>query len=185
MKHTILMIAAITVATTAYAGWDPEEDTKITQDCEQAIATFKATDDTLAVYFDEAYGYAVIPSITKGGFIVGGARGKGKLYQNGEIVGDVNLTSGSFGLQAGVEKYSEIVFFKDEAAINRLKSGGLEFDAKATAVAATQGAAANADYASGVAVFTTTKGGLMAEASIGGQKFSYEAAEQVAGTLEE
>jgi lipid-binding SYLF domain-containing protein len=144
-------------------------------------------------FFSKSYGYAVFPTIGKGGMVVGGAYGKGRVYARGEYVGDTSVTQLSVGFQLGGQAYSEIVFFEDKRAFDEFTSGNFEFGAQASAVAITAGASAEATtagssagvsggrhdattvgkYYKGMAVFTVAKGGLMYEASIGGQKFSY------------
>ena len=144
-------------------------------------------------FFSKNYGYAVFPTIGKGGFVVGGAHGKGRVYAKGAHVGDTSMTQLTVGAQLGGQAYSQIVFFEDKRAFDEFTSGNFEFGAQATAVAITAGASAQAGttgasagasgtqstaktkarYYRGMAVFTIAKGGLMYEASIGGQKFSY------------
>jgi len=138
-----------------------------------AISTFKGADPSMQEFFDNAVGYAVFPSVGKGGIGIGGAYGKGELYEGGEVVGYCDLTQGTIGFQLGGQVYSEIVFFETPATLAEFKTGNVEFSAQASAVAATAGAAAKADYDHGVAVFIHSRGGLMYEASIGGQGFSY------------
>jgi lipid-binding SYLF domain-containing protein len=148
-------------------------------------------------FFDKAYGYAVFPTVGKGGLGVGAARGKGQVYVGGKHVGNATLTQLSIGLQAGGEAFSEIIFFEDKRAFDEFSSGQFSFGAGASAVAITAGAQAGAGtsggaaagasasqeaattaggkYYKGMAVFTVAKGGLMLAAAIGGQKFKYEA----------
>lgn len=147
-------------------------------------------------FFGKSYGYAVFPSIGKGGFGIGGARGKGRVYKQGTHVGDTTMTQVTIGFQLGGQVYSQIIFFEDQRAFDEFTAGNFEFGAQASAVAinvsasagaSTTGASAgtsgtrdNPDNAStsfykGMMVFTLAKGGLMYEASIGGQKFSYRA----------
>ncbi len=142
-------------------------------DVMDAIEAFKTRDPGLQSFFDNAEGYAVFPSVGKGGIGVGGAYGKGELFENGDMVGYCDLSQGSIGFQLGGQVYSELIFFQDEASLAEFKAGTVEFSAQASAVALTAGASANADYQNGVAVFTIAKGGLMYEASIGGQGFDY------------
>jgi lipid-binding SYLF domain-containing protein len=140
-----------------------------------------------------AYGYAVFPTIGKGGVGIGGAYGKGRVYRQGKHIGDTSVTQVTVGLQLGGQAYSEIILFKDEHALKDFTSGNFEFGADASAVALTAGAEAQAgtsgasagasggkkdattkgNYHKGMATFTIAKGGLMYEASIGGQKFGF------------
>ena len=144
------------------------------REAREVIAKFKLKDPSLERFFKEAAGWAVFPTIAKGGFIVGGARGDGVVYQKDEVIGYSVVSQGTIGLQIGGQIYSEIVFFQDEPALKHFKAGNAEFSAQASAVAVTAGASADAGYAEGVAIFTMAKGGAMLEASIGGQGFSFE-----------
>ncbi|MFN5011891.1 MAG: YSC84-related protein [Gammaproteobacteria bacterium] len=146
-------------------------------------------------FFERAYGYAVFPTIGKGALAIGGARGKGRVYAKGVYVGDTTLTQLSIGFQAGGQAYSQIVFFEDERAFREFTSGEFGFGAGVSAVAITAAASASAsttgssagisggkkdatttgEYYKGMAVFTIAKGGLMYEAALAGQKFSYRA----------
>lgn len=141
---------------------------------ELTASLFRRQDPSLEHFFDESVGYAVFPSIGKGGAIVGGAFGRGVLYEDGRPVGFCKVTQGDIGLQLGGQSFSEIIFFQDDRALSDFKLGQLAFSAQASAVAATEGAAAQADYSNGVAVFTMVRGGLMFEAAVGGQGFEYE-----------
>ncbi len=161
-------------AATSSASAAREPINKRDRQAREVIATFKAKDSSLESFFREAAGWAVFPTITKGGFIVGGARGDGVVYQDDKVIGYSVVSQGTIGLQIGGQTYSEIIFFEDTAALNHFKAGNAELSAQASAVAVTAGASADAGYAEGVAVFTMAKGGLMLEASIGGQGFSFE-----------
>lgn len=149
-----------------------------------------------AAFFNSSYGYAVFPTIGKGGLIVGAAHGTGRVFQQGKYIGDSSVTQLSVGFQAGGQAYSEIIFFEDKRALDEFTSGNFSFSGNVSAVAITAGASASAgtggssagasggkkdattsgQYQKGVAVFTIAKGGLMYEASVAGQKFSYKAA---------
>jgi lipid-binding SYLF domain-containing protein len=140
-----------------------------------AIAEFKRADPSIDTFFKSAYGYAVFPEITKGGIGIGGAGGDGTVFEQGASVGSSSMSQVTVGLQLGGQTYREAIFFKDKAALDNFKGGNFEFAAGASAVAVKEGASKAASYANGVAIFTMAKGGLMFEASIGGQKFDYEA----------
>ncbi|HIG43460.1 MAG TPA: hypothetical protein EYQ14_23435 [Gammaproteobacteria bacterium] len=158
---------------------------------QDTVKTFRTASGSSSV-FESAYGYAVFPNIGKGGFGIGGAYGRGKTYVKGRVTGDVKMTQLTVGFQMGGQAYSQIIFFKDKRAYDQFTAGSFEFGAQATAVAITLAASAEAStkghaiglttgedsqamtrYYKGMAVFTLAKGGLMYEASIGGQKFSY------------
>jgi lipid-binding SYLF domain-containing protein len=143
-------------------------------EADATLATARTNDPTLGTMLDAAKGYAVFPTVGKGAIGIGGAYGRGVLYQGGTVVGYCDLTQASIGLALGGQAYSEIIAFSTDDAINRFKSGNFSFAAQATAVALKSGAGANAKYADGVAVFTMGESGLMYAASIGGQKFSYQ-----------
>ena len=158
------------------------------------IDVFKKS-DAVKPFFNSAYGYAVFPTVGKGGIVIGGAFGKGQVYKGGEVTGEASLVKATVGFQLGGQAFSQIVFFEDNRAYEDFTSGNFEFDAAASAVvitagaqvkAGTDGASAGASagpatgvqaetkYRKGMAVFVHTKGGLMYEAAIGGQKFSFK-----------
>ncbi len=146
-------------------------------------------------FFSSAYGYALFPAIGKGGIGVGGAHGRGRVYAGGDYIGDASMTQLTVGLQLGGQVFSQVIFFENKDALEAFTSGNFEFSAQATAVAITAGASAEANtgggvaagtsggrndaanahsgYRKGMAIFTIARGGLMYEASLGGQKFSY------------
>lgn len=142
-------------------------------DASAVIERFQEKDASMAKTFREAYGYAVFPTVKKGGLGIGGARGKGYVYERGRLVGRSTLTQVTIGLQLGGQAYSEVVFFKDQAALGDFKLGRLKLDAQASAIALTARASGDLAYRKGVAIVTMAKGGLMYEASVGGQKFSF------------
>jgi lipid-binding SYLF domain-containing protein len=146
-------------------------------------------------FFENAYGYAVFPTVGKGGIGIGGAYGKGQVYRKGMVMGTTTLVKATIGFQLGGQAFSQIIFFKDKRAYEDFTSGNFEFDLGASAVAITAGAQAKAGtegatagasvgprtgtqaktkYRKGMAIFVHTKGGLMYEAAIGGQKFSFK-----------
>jgi len=138
-----------------------------------AIDLAKKEDPGLKKFFDEAAGYAIFPTVGKGAIGIGGAYGKGELYEGGKLVGNCDLTQVSIGFALGGQGYTEFIFFETKADVDYFKSGNFAFAAQASAVALKSGVSANAKYDNGVAVFTMSEAGLMYEASIGGQKFSY------------
>lgn len=141
---------------------------------ERAKGVFLYTDPGLKRFFDNAAGYAVFPSVARGGFILTVGGGEGVVYkQGGEVVGYSEITSVKGGLAVGGQGFKELIFFKDPYDLNRFKAGGLEFDASASAVIAQSGASASANYRNGVAVFITGEQGLMVDASVGGQGFKF------------
>ena len=179
MRRIVLACAFAAVAAlllTGCATTPKSEEGKAALATKVQTAVDRATkaDPGLDKFFKGAAGYAVFPSVGKGGIGVGGAYGRGELYKAGQLDGYCTLTQASIGLQLGGQKYTEMIFFETPAALDRFKSGNFAFAAQASAVALKSGASANAKYADGVAVFTLGEAGLMYEASIGGQKFSYE-----------
>ena len=147
---------------------------KIIADSKEAKTEFIKADGQMANLFNKAYGYVIFPNVGKGGFGVGGAAGNGIAYERGKMTGSAKLSQLSIGLQAGGQAYREVIFFETAKAMERFKDSSLEFSAQVSAVAVKSGASANAKYQDGVMVFTMQKGGLMYEASVGGQKFKYE-----------
>lgn len=137
----------------------------------QQIASARANDPTLQPFFENSAGYAVFPSVGKGGLVVGGAYGKGVLYEKGRPVAFCDITQLSVGAQIGGQGYTEFVFFETPSALANFKAGDYTLAAQATAVALKAGAGANAKYSNSVAVFTMDESGLMGEATVAGQRF--------------
>ena len=167
-------IGLIVLAGCATAPRSLEGKANIENDAATTLAKAKTTDPSLAGVFSGAAGYAVFPSVGKGAMGVGGAYGKGVLFQRGNAVGYCDLSQATIGFQLGGQAYTEIIAFQTEQAVESFKQGNCRFDAQATAVALKSGAGANAKFTNGVAVFTMDAEGLMFEASVGGQKFSYQ-----------
>ena len=160
------------------SGWKPLlnnniKEKKASDKTIRALKKFKNI-SSLKPYFRKAWGYAVFPNVGKGGIGIGGARGSGEVFEKGKVIGRTSLTQVSIGIQLGGQAFSQIIFFKDKKSLERFTEGNFEFGASASAALISEGANASADYSDGVAVLTLSKGGLMYEASIGGQKFSYE-----------
>lgn len=169
-KRIVLVVIALFAVVEAFADWKPN----LESDAAKTLENFKTKNPNLAVYFDQAYAYAVFPEITKAAFNIGGAYGNGIVYEKNLVAGQVTMMQLTAGLQIGGQQYSEIIFFKDKATLDRLKQGKLEFGANASAIAEKQGVAGSVEFSDGIAVFTLSKIGLMLEASIGGQRFSFE-----------
>jgi hypothetical protein len=176
-KKLTVVIALMFVATPSFA-----------DDVQDTIKTFKAADETKP-FFEQAYGYAVFPTIGKGGIGIGAAYGTGQVFKQGNYTGDAEIAQITIGWQLGGQAFSQIIFLQDERAYGEFTSGSFEFSAQATAVALTAGASAQAStagnavgagktkqkasYVGGMATFTIIKGGLMYEAALGGQKFTF------------
>jgi lipid-binding SYLF domain-containing protein len=180
MFRTLSIVLAATTASLALTACSTAPKTAearndIRQDANGAVVRAKASDPTMTRVFNDAHGSAVFPKVGKGAVGVGGAYGKGVLFQDGRVVGYCDVSQASVGLQLGAQTYTEIICFADQESFDRFRTGSFAFDAQATAVALKSGAGANAKYSNGVAVFTMNETGLMFEAAIGGQKFGYQA----------
>jgi lipid-binding SYLF domain-containing protein len=183
IRMVLAMVAMLAITSVASANKYPD-----------TVALFKNAGES-AAFFDSCYGYAVFPTIGKGGLIVGAAHGKGHVYEKGKYIGNTSVTQLSVGFQAGGQAYSQIIFFEDKRALEEFTNGNFEFDAGVSAVAitaaaggtaGTTGASANASggkkdattvgssYYKGMAVFTIVKGGAMFQATVAGQKFTFE-----------
>jgi len=173
-----LIILGFAAAMPAHADWNPfsknKKEKRKDNKVPETIAMFKQKDPNLKTFFAEAYGYVVFPTVGKGGIGIGGAYGKGDVYEQGKWIGTASLKQVSIGFQLGGQSYSEIIFFKDKKALDAFTGGSYELSAQASAVAVKAGASSDAVYDNGLAIFTLAKGGLMYEASVAGQKFSYE-----------
>lgn len=149
------------------------KDQKIIDAAVEAKEDFIKADGLLKNLFRDSYAYVIFPSVGKGGLGVGGAMGNGAVYEKGKLVGMARLLQLNIGFQAGAQSYREVIFFEDKDVFDRFKQDKVQLAAQASAVVATDGAAAAAKYTNGVMIFTQVKGGLMYEASVGGQKFSF------------
>ncbi len=167
---TVLSIVFTFTMKAQVAGWNPE----LVDDAKEALQTMLEKTPKLESYYNESYGYAVFPKVTKAAIAFGGAFGNGMVYNDHQMVGTSQLIQASIGLQFGGQQYSEVIFFENQMSFEKFINGKLKFDAQASAVALKVGASIDVAYQEGVAVFTATKGGLMYEASLGGQHFKYE-----------
>jgi lipid-binding SYLF domain-containing protein len=175
-KSTLLTAVLFFLLSTGFAwAFEPDTSNEMELDVAKAILDVKKADPGIEKFFNEAAGYAVFPSVGKGAIGVGGAHGKGLVIVNDKAIGKTSLSQVTVGLSLGGQKYAQFIFFKDDVALGHFKRGNYEMGAQASAVAVTAGASADADYDKGVAVFTNIGGGLMADASVGGQKFTFEA----------
>jgi lipid-binding SYLF domain-containing protein len=184
--RTLLFLACLACAGAVAASGEKRDDM-------QALEKFLQS-DVVAGFHESAYGYAIFPTIGKGGIGIGAAHGKGRVYRNGNKLGEVSMTQVSIGLQLGGQAYRQVIYFEDERALKDFTSGNFEFGAQAEAVAitasagaqaGTEGSSASANekqssaakYRKGMIVFTMGKGGLMYQASIGGQKYEFTPAD--------
>jgi len=179
MKTTVRLIMGVSVGIGVFwfgcatAPKTVEDKAELGGKVHAAIERAKKEDAGLNRFFDKSAGYAIFPTVGKGAIGIGGAYGKGELYEGKQLMGYCDLTQGSIGLALGGQAYTELIFFETKGEVERFKSGKFTFAAQASAVALKSGASANAKYADGVAVFTMSEAGLMYEASVGGQKFRY------------
>ena len=177
VRHAFAVVAVTVIA--ALAGCQTTPDTEAKKDTlndnSQAVLTkFRNIDPSLARVLDHSVGYAVFPNAGKGGLIIGGAYGRGTVYEGGKMIGYADITQATIGAQIGGQSFSELVVFQTGDAMNRFKSNQLSFTADVSAVAIDSGVGDAAKFEHGVAVFIQPEKGLMAGAVVGGQKFTYE-----------
>ncbi len=153
------------------------KDQKIIDDAAEAKVMLLKADEGLQAFFNDSAGYVIFPNVGKGGFIIGAASGNGVVFEGGRKIGMADLKKLNIGLQAGGQSIIEVIFFETKEALTDFKEGNFTFAAEASAVAVRSGLAFNAKYKDGVAVFALPKAGLMADASVGGQKFKFHAFE--------
>lgn len=170
----VLSCAIIMLLSFGVQAQSKEKIEDLKNDAEEAKKMMLSENDGLKKFFDTSAGYVIFPNVGKGGLIVGGASGTGIVYEKGEAVGSARLTEVNVGLQAGGQAVVETIFFETKNALAKFKESNFNFAAGASAVVLKSGESINAQYTDGVAVFTYSKGGLMAEASVGGQKFKYK-----------
>lgn len=170
-----ICIASFNTAEAAKFGFGKKKDKPTMEEqIKEAMERFKEKDPSLEKRFKESVGYAIFPKVYKAGIGFGGAIGNGQVIEKGKHVGDTSLKQATVGFQLGGQAYSEVIFFHDQKALDTFKSGNFEFGAQVSAVAADAGASDDASFDQGMMVFTVEIGGLMYEATVGGQKFSYK-----------
>jgi lipid-binding SYLF domain-containing protein len=150
------------------------DEDQLIKDSKEVRTAFIKADESMKSRFNNAYGYVIFPDIGKGAVVVGGAGGRGAVFEKGKTIGTAKMVQVTVGAQAGGQAYREVIFFENKDALDRFKDNKVEFSGQVSAVAVKSGASATAKYREGVAVFTQEKGGLMVEASVGGQKFTYK-----------
>lgn len=151
-----------------------DSDEKIMNESKEAKEAFLKGDPSLANLFKTSYGYVIFPNVGTGAAGVGGAAGRGTVYEKGKSIGLAHMTQLTVGAQAGGAAYREVIFFENKAALDRFTHNKIEFTAQTSAIAVKSGSSANANYRDGVVVFSQEKAGLMVEAALGGQKFNYK-----------
>lgn len=171
----IALFLAVIMAGSSSMAQTSGKEKKLIRDSKNAKADFISTDGLMSSLFANSYAYVIFPNVGKGGIGIGGAAGNGIVFEQGIIIGKARMTQLSIGFQFGGQAYREVIFFETKADLDRFKEDKFEFSAQASAVAATAGASANVKYHEGVMIFTQQKGGLMYEASVGGQKFDFTA----------
>ncbi len=169
-----VVIGLATVSGCATAPASPEAKAALGRDVNTALAKAKVQDPSLQAFLDKAYGYAIFPTVGKGAVGLGGAYGQGEVFERGKKIGYCDLSQATIGLALGGQTFTEIIAFENKAALDDFKNGKLKLAAQATAVALKTGTSTNVEYTNGVSVLTANAEGLMAEAAIGGQTFSFE-----------
>jgi lipid-binding SYLF domain-containing protein len=174
-KHAMVVTALIVglLAGCGTGSVSKEQRDTLFKQAQASRQDWNKADPQFEAFAKKGYGYAFFPEITKGGFVVGGARGQGVVYEKGQHIGYADLTQMSVGFQAGLQDYSQLIVFEHQAAMDRFKRNEIDFGANASAIAADKGAAMNAQFVDGVAVFVRPIQGAMAEASLAGQQIAY------------
>lgn len=179
-KFTTLLALTLTSSMLAACGTTPnvgsaDDRALLHSRAIAALDDFKRADPSIEQRLSSDYAYAIFPHVITGAIGVGGAHGNGEVYRNGRLVGYADMSQGSIGAQLGGQKFAELILFQNESTLNDFQHSTVEFDARASAVAASSGAASTAKYVHGVQIFTLSESGLMAQAAVGVQKFRYEA----------
>lgn len=172
MKKIPVILLILSFSIVAFG--QTKKDKEIISESKEAKQAFLDTDKDMDKFFGNSYGYVIFPNVGKGGLGIGGASGNGAVYKQGSLVGMAKLTQLSIGFQAGGQSFREVIFFEHKSGFDRFTENKIEFAAQVSAVAAAAGVSADAKYVDGVAVFTMAKGGLMYQASVGGQKFKFD-----------
>jgi lipid-binding SYLF domain-containing protein len=170
----VLIVVAGLMVSCATAPSSSEDKQALIMEATTRMQQMRVEDPAVGEMVKRGYGYSLFPKVGKGGLVVGGAYGRGVVYEQGRHIGYSDLTQGSVGLQAGGQTFSELLVFESKSALDRFREGKLDFAADASAVVLKSGVATNATFVNGVAVIVSPIGGAMLEASIGGQQFTYQ-----------
>jgi lipid-binding SYLF domain-containing protein len=170
---TVIALATGLLVSCSTAPGTKEERDKLLREATSSQQEWHKVDSGLEAFVKKGYGYAFFPEVTKGGAGIGGAYGRGVVYEQGQHIGYADLTEGSLGAQLGGQTFSELIVFENKAAMDRFKSNQFHFGAHASAVIEKEGAAAHTHFVDGVAVFVRPTGGVMAAAALGGQNLTY------------
>lgn len=178
LKYTLIALASFAFASFNYFDnhaltQSSNRDKKIVEEANEAKSEFLKDDPLLKNIFSSAYAFVVFPNIGKGGLGIGGATGNGAVYEKGKLIGIAKMTQLTLGFQVGGQAYREVIFFESKKELDNFKEDNLEFSAQVSAIIATEGASGDVKYNNGVMIFTHPKAGLMYEASVGGQKFTF------------
>jgi lipid-binding SYLF domain-containing protein len=174
---TVMVTGLVMTLGCSTAPQDPQERTSLKEQAQSVVQRTAERNPGVRYYLENSAGYAVFPTIGKGGFIFAGGYGKGVLFEHGKMAGYCDATQITVGAQIGGQSYSELVFFQTPVVLGDFKSGSYAFKAQVEAIAADADASQRAPYRDGVAVFIVDSAGLMAEAAAGGQKFRFEPGE--------
>ena len=180
MNKTLLAAIVLAVFGFGVVGCSPtpkdeEKAGKLRSNVETTLDEMRAADPTFGKFLDDAYGYAIFPTVGKGGLILGGSYGKGEVYEKGQMIGYSDMTQATVGAQIGGQSFAQVIAFENKAALDKFIQKEFAFTAQVTAVALKSGVAKTAKFRDGIAVFQYMKGGLMAEAAAGGQRFRFNA----------
>jgi lipid-binding SYLF domain-containing protein len=168
-----LIVCYILMAKFSFPQLSPKEK-RLVEEGQEAKTEFVKKDGLLKNLFDNSYGYTILPNVGKGAMVVGAAAGNGPVYEKNKLIGMASMTQVTIGFQTGGQAYREVIFFENKEALDRFKNDKIEFSGQASAVLVTEGAVANVKYVDGIMIFAQTKGGLMYEASVGGQQFKFK-----------
>jgi len=168
-----LVVCCILMAELSFSQLSPKEK-RLVEEGQEAKTEFVKKDGLLKNLFNNSYGYTILPNVGKGGLVVGAAAGNGTVYEKNKLIGMASMTQVTIGFQTGGQAYREVIFFENKEALDRFKNDNIEFSGQASAVLVTEGAVANVKYINGIMIFAQTKGGLMYEASVGGQQFKFK-----------
>ena len=170
----VVIVAAALISGCSTAPKNEGDATKLSANADATLASYKAKDPSVQALLDKSVGYAVFPDIGKGGWVVGGSYGRGQVYEGGRMIGYADISEVSAGFQWGAQNFSELLIFMKQADFDKFKGGDFAVGANVSAVALTAGAAGTTDMTKGAIALVDVKGGMMAEAAIGGQHMRFK-----------
>ena len=170
MIRAIGIFAALAIGC-AHAPTSASAQDNLKQRADAALRMMCENNSQVSPLLEQAAGYVVFPNAWDVAFFGGGGGGTGVVYQHGRAIGYAELSQGSFGGEAGVQKFAEIIVIRDQATLDQMRQGKFDIGGQASAVINHTGTGKTFDFGkTGIAVFVQPLAGAEVKASLEGQR---------------